>query len=546
MTRSQWFWPLLFCFASAQYFPLQHTRPPISHALSTVARFFMYAKTSTGEANAFLGHPTAHIPQAGEPMPSFGWGLWDKSYSLPAKIVAHDLGYVVSDRKAAYDRVFLDLAVMDYNTFWDKFIPHQSNNHFCCTKADVDRGDCEEEHGLLLPADIKNEIFLSKIPVGRALAEGSEADFHIAKSGIYFLMLVNCGVNVPDGYFRGAVIARGAHGYLSGMDVPKIRLYAIGTVCYAGLGLFWVIWIIRYYRQLILLHHLIGGVIALSFIEQVAWYIDLSWANVITPPSNFLIALAIVTSVVRNVSTCVLILLASLGLCITRPSLERGTKVKLWAGSIALFVLDGTRQLATQFHASLDLSMLIIMLCALPITLLYSVGFMWAFYSLNALIEELKNRRQTAKFRQMSRYRCVLMVASLCFVGSTLVELYILSRDIRDVWHYEWIFTDAVPNALFLFVLTLTAILWRPNRSSKYYSYNLQIPDTDIPGETLDIDRIRADIHGKAFEVTFDSPSTTGVPDQKAPEIRAWGEIDLDLEDDEEAQPVAERGARRL
>eukprot|EP01056_Protomagalhaensia_sp_Gyna25_P004559 Protomagalhaensia_sp_Gyna_25__4558@NODE_41_length_6542_cov_264_111179_g30_i0_p1_GENE_NODE_41_length_6542_cov_264_111179_g30_i0NODE_41_length_6542_cov_264_111179_g30_i0_p1_ORF_typecomplete_len544_score70_87Lung_7TM_R/PF06814_13/3_4e54_NODE_41_length_6542_cov_264_111179_g30_i023523983 len=527
--------------ATAQRFSLGNVKPPVSHALSTVARFFMYGKAPAG---SHLG-PTGESAAMDARLPPFGWGLWDKKYPLAAKITAQDVGYVVTDNRSSLDRVFLDLAVMEYDTFWNKFLPHQSAHHFCCTKKDVDAGDCEEEHGILLPKYLRHEVFLAKIPVGAATMEGSEADFHIPKTGIYFLMVVNCGINAPDGYFRGVVTARGAHGTLSGMDVPKIQLYALGTLCYAIFGLVWLIWVARYHRQLIFLHHLIGGVITLSFIEQVAWYINLSWSNYTIPPSNLIMAIAIIISVVRNVSTCVLILLASLGLCITRPSLERATKAKLWAGSIALFVLDGTRQLATQFHVSLDLSMLIVMVCALPITFLYSVGFMWAFYSLNALIEELKNRRQTAKFRQMSRYRCVLMIASLCFVGSTLVELYILSRDVREVWHYEWIFTDAVPNALFFFVLTLTAFLWRPTRSSKYYSYNLQIPDSDIPGETLDIDRIRADIHGKAFEVTFDSPSTTGVPDQKVPEIRAWGEIDLDLEDDDEAvthhHPVAER-----
>eukprot|EP01053_Blabericola_migrator_P009858 Blabericola_migrator_1__9857@NODE_542_length_7732_cov_201_153033_g409_i0_p1_GENE_NODE_542_length_7732_cov_201_153033_g409_i0NODE_542_length_7732_cov_201_153033_g409_i0_p1_ORF_typecomplete_len543_score59_13Lung_7TM_R/PF06814_13/1_3e54GpcrRhopsn4/PF10192_9/0_062_NODE_542_length_7732_cov_201_153033_g409_i033154943 len=532
----------LVAAAHGQQFLLSNVHPPVSHALSTVARFFMYGKP-TGKVDG-ITHPTVY-PNSDEYMPAFGWGFWDRPYALPAKIVAQDLGYIVNDPRSSMDRVYLDLAVMEYDTFWGKFLPHQASHHFCCTKRDVENGQCEEEHAILLPPELKQEVFLVKIPVGKATLEGSEADFHIPKSGIYFLMVVNCGINAPDGQFRGVVTARGAHGYLSGMDVPKIQLYAIGILCYAALGLFWLIWIIRYHRQLILLHHLIGCVITLSLIEQVMWYFSLSWSNYTPEPSNIIVGGAIMISVVRNVSTCLLILLASLGLCITRPSLERSTKAKLWAGCIALFALDGTRQLATQFHVSLDLSMMIVMICTLPITFLYSGGFMWAFYSLNALIEELKNRRQTAKFRQMSRYRCVLTVASLCFVGSTLVELYILSRDVSKVWHYEWIFTDAVPNVLFSFILALTAILWRPTRSSKYYSYNLQIPDSD-PGETLDIDRIRADIHGKAFEVTFDSPSTTGVPDNKAPEIRAWGEIDLDLEDDEEVTAGHQHGRMRL
>lgn len=76
---------------------------------------------------------------------------------------------------------------------------------------------------------------------------------------------------------------------------------------------------------------------------QALWYTTLSWTNIMTNGSDLLLAGAIICSTLKNLCSCLLILLACLGLCITRPSLERGTKMKILVGAIALGVLDGAR-----------------------------------------------------------------------------------------------------------------------------------------------------------------------------------------------------------
>lgn len=574
---------LASCFAgvTAQTFDLSSVELPGVHSLSTVARFFVWTKRGIEEyVPSFLA-------------PKYGWGLWDPEFALHATISSRGLAYITpegysssaspaeespldgSDKnkgkakekagekgansKASFANASLDglqVAVMEYDTFWSQFVPFQATSHFCCTRHDVAKGLCEKENELFLPRDIKFDSFVSNVNiVDAATAEAhgliagkmgagqssglqlpglKEVNFSVPRSGIYFLMFVNCNANpLPaGGRLTGQFVVRGAHGYLSGMDVPKLRLYALGSVFYAVFLLVWLVFCVRYRQQLILLHKLIGGVIGLSFLEQIFWFLTLSHTNAYSDPKNHvrtvLLLASIGASTLRNVSTCVLVLAACLGLSITRPSLERSTKVKIAFGAIALIVLDACRQTATHFHVSLDLSVTILMICALPITILYTVGFIWSFQSLNALLDELSLRRQTAKHRQLSRYRSVLLAAGLFFAASTIVETYVLSMDIKRVWPSEWIFTDLTPNLLYLFILFVTAYIWRPTRSSKYYSYNLQLPDTEYGADnTLDIDRIRVDksnLDASAAGIASRTTNDDGI------EIRQWGNIDLDLE----------------
>lgn len=200
---------------------------------------------------------------------------------------------------------------------------------------------------------------------------------------------------------------------------------------------------------------------------QLLWYYEMSYENAFFPSSAVLLTLAVLVSTFRNVIACDLVLVACLGLCITRPYLETTTKFKIVLGSICLFVLDLTRQLSTHFHASLDLSIRVVILCALPITLIYTAGFIWSFQSLSNLLDELKNRKQTAKLRQMSQYKAVLILAAVSFAGFIAAETVALSMDPRQVWQHEWFFTDFAPNLLVWAILTVVAIIWRPTRSSK-------------------------------------------------------------------------------
>lgn len=325
--------------ANAQYFQLNDKIvPPGYHALAAVARFFIYARDKQTVIHG-------NVSSNGEYIPPIGWGIWDKKYSLPAKIIAHDLGYTPSNSNYSIsDNHHLQLAIMEYNTFWEKFIPYQQVNHFCCTQDDVDRHDCETKDTFFMPKNIRDQVYVTNIPISSSRKPARQVgDYFVPKTGIYFLLVVNCGQELPSGAFTGAVMGRGLHGYLSGIDVPKIQLYAVLTIIYSVIAIFWGLWSIRHKRQLIVLHHLIGMVISLGLIEQFTWLLHLSWANVVVPPSTTLTILSIAISVCKNVSTCLLVLVAALGLGITRPTLEKTTVAKLWVGVIFLGILEAMR-----------------------------------------------------------------------------------------------------------------------------------------------------------------------------------------------------------
>lgn len=113
---------------------LDTIKVPAPHTLLTTSRFFLKAKYTGWEIFKNVG-------------------VWDSTLSSYPKIEVTGAGFYMDKAPSTAQKV--ELVVMSYDVFWDKFIPYQKTNRFCCTAEDISNGDCSEPNTLLLSKNVK-------------------------------------------------------------------------------------------------------------------------------------------------------------------------------------------------------------------------------------------------------------------------------------------------------------------------------------------------------------------------------------------------------
>merc|ERR1711971_298644 len=96
---------------------------------------------------------------------------------------------------------------------------------------------------------------------------------------------------------------------------------------------------------------------------------------------------------------------------VTRPYLDRQVILKMQVVSILYIVLDFIRESVLSFRHSHSLSLLFVLLCLLPVSLLNGGIFYWVFIALSSLMETLRERRQFEKLALFQQLWKILILA---------------------------------------------------------------------------------------------------------------------------------------
>merc|ERR1712048_116044 len=143
---------------------------------------------------------------------------------------------------------------------------------------------------------------------------------------------------------------------------------------------------------------------------------------------KFLFILAILFTVVKSTFTWVLVLVASIGWGVTRPYLDHQVILKIQVLCFFYIVLDFIREAVLSFRHSHSLSLMFVLLCLLPVSLLNGVIFYWVFTALSSLMETLKERRQSEKLALFERLWQILIFALVVATLTLLTQILQLSR----------------------------------------------------------------------------------------------------------------------
>lgn len=410
----------------------------------------------------------------------------------------------VDDGTNHHDMTSLQFAVLreaDFKSFFDK-ASSSENTRLCCTASDVEEGYCtlSQEGSILFP---KNVEPLAVVPLTSTVV--SVVSAAIRETGVYVLLFANCGLESFNSQTKvnGAVFLRNYFGFLPGVEAPKVSVYLFVILVYVALVLSWGFQCVRHRDQLIQIHNSISAVIMIGLVESVLWFAFFRSWNSSPRRSDPFFATVIVVSVVKNITSFMLVLAACMGWGTTTPSLSTSTKRRM-ALTIALYtVFDSARQLMTQFRLAYQLPHLLVALCLLPVSVLHAIIFFWIFNSLAQLMEDLKAKKQDRKLRLFSRlYRAL--------IGTLIAATFVLSAQIvvmsssSSSWRQEWLFCDAAPVLFYIGVLCTVSWLWRPNRQSKAMAYSHQLPaDDDLHEAEPDTAENMAAVELAEMEATY-------------------------------------------
>jgi len=395
------------------------------------------------------------------------------------QVKMHSTSPTVKDADlAGYDGV--QLALLKYRDFWGLI----DRTYFCCTDEDVGK-QCEKKGELYVKTKAANQpytavgIYNFTVPFGDARRSKKpnpkERIVPVqdeAVTGIYVLAISNCG-DVEAGTLHGTVSVKNPYGFLPGNEYHKLPFYGWMSMVYMFLAVVWMLLTLRWWRETVAIQNCITVTILLGLLECFFWWNHYNDWNEDGLRSHFLYVLALLSSVVKNIFSYMLVLVASLGWGVTRPFLDPSIMRKIQLITILYIVLDVIKEVVLDVRHSHDLPIPFVLFCLLPVSLLNGVIFYWVFAALSNLIESLQDRRQDAKLLVFRRLWGILVMSLSIATLTLLYHVFHMSgRDSLSEWKDEWLYSDGISHLLFLAVLAAIMYLWAPHKHSQRYAYN--------------------------------------------------------------------------
>jgi len=433
----------LYHVASGQIYQFEKEPVPPNRSLHTLYAFYVYSETEAPD----------RLP-GGDGRPFVGFS------GLEARATSPEYEQSV----ASYAGV--QLSIMRYKDFFNLINPKR----FCSDEGTL-------LVNLLGGEDIdKQDVFRHTIYFNES-ARSLKKQW-VRQTGVYILVFSNCG-DFDKATVTGTVTVKNAYGYLPGNEFHKLPFYGWLLLVYMGLALIWMVLSIRWWKELFNVQNCIAIVIFFGLLESFLWYIFFNDWNQTGVRPKWIFIFAILFTVVKSTFSYMLVLVASLGWGVTRPFLDHQVILKLQVLCLLYIVLDFIRESVLSFRHSYSLSLTFVLLCLLPVSLLNGAIFYWVFTALSSLMETLRERRQTEKLVLFQRLWKILIAALTLATCTLLFQIFNISRSITSRWKYQWLLTDGITHALFLFVLAAMMYLWAPHKYSQRFAYSHQLDGTD-------------------------------------------------------------------
>lgn len=426
--------------ARAQLFTLEALEAPANRSLHTLYAFYVFS---------FDEAPDRPL---GQPFVKF------KSLTGTSKA------------SAANDYKGIQLSILRYTDFWNLIDP----NRFCCSATDVTNKHCERPGQLLVQKPPGTDAADADVFTATVSFAGGFTDVkHILRmTGVYILVFSNCG-DWSDATIDGSVIVKNSYGFLPGNEYHKMPFYGWLLLIYVGLAAVWMVLSMRWWKEVFSIQNCISVVIFFGLVEALLWYTFFNDWNGSGSRGKILFIFAILSSVVKSIFSYMLVLVASLGWGVTRPYLDRQVILKMQVVSVLYIVLDFIRESVLSFRHSHSLSLMFVLLCLLPVSLLNGGIFYWVFIALSSLMETLRERRQFEKLALFQQLWKILILALSVATFTLLIQIFNLSRSITSRWKHQWLFSDGISHLIFLVVLAAMMYLWAPRKDSQRFAYSV-------------------------------------------------------------------------
>lgn len=189
-------------------------------------------------------------------------------------------------------------------------------------------------------------------------------------------------------------------------------------------------------------------------------------------------ALASFGTVVKQGVSYGLLLLACLGLGVTKPRLESKQVLQVFLLVTAFIVADGIRQMALLMQDRVNgvASSWKILLLVTPGSFFVSVLYVWILQALQDTLAELQSTGQTVKAQVYSSLRLALGSVVGVVISLVAYETIVVRRtELAENWESRYIFTDVLSHSCFFLLLVVIMQLWRPSERSVQMAYSVQL-----------------------------------------------------------------------
>lgn len=291
----------------------------------------------------------------------------------------------------------------------------------------------------------------------------NNTEIAVERSGVYILMLSNCGM-LDDAEISGSVIVRNPYGLLPGIEYYKMPLYVILSLTYACMTAAWGLFLFQWREDLFQVQKNMAAVLSLAFFESIVWYQFLRNWNASGVRSVPLLTIGILLSVLRSLTTYVILLVTSMGWGITRPRLGRCLTCKIVVFSIIYTGLHFTLEMLANYRKQMPSVFFFVGLAVTVLTFGMLASISRALWG---VIRTLREQEQFDRLLLFQRLRCMLALCLAVAALGLVVQIVDVRRNIQTRWQHEWILTDAVPHFLVLSVHASMIYLWAPNKYSQ-------------------------------------------------------------------------------
>jgi len=349
-------------------------------------------------------------------------------------------------------------------------LQHIDTARFCCDDSMIEQNNCTEKERdslvVSVPQVLRQHVYR------HMLGDSADSRHTLLESGAYTLLLSNCG-NLTNGQVTGRILLKNPHGFLPGDEIHKLRFYMQLTIAYVLFTGAWLYQAFKWWTELVVFQYAVSAVIFLGLLDALfsfAYYNDF---NVSGTPAPILFTIASFFSVAKTMFTAFFVLMASMGVGITRLGIEEEQQHLRWffgawlISHVALaYLAVGSGTPAIGFWVKVKTNVL------LTCVFMQATCLIWIIWSLTELIESLKTRRQTEKLLLFQR---LFVIMAIVCAGSAFMLIIFIWRAVRfDLglrWRDEWLFSDAGPHTMMFLTALGVAYLWAPSQYSKLFEF---------------------------------------------------------------------------
>ncbi|SOV23705.1 serpentine receptor, putative [Plasmodium sp. DRC-Itaito] len=304
--------------------------------------------------------------------------------------------------------------------------------------------------------------------------------YNIKDTDVYALFLSNCMDSKKyELHLHGNIHILNEYGYLPGDKISKLNLYVLSMIIYSIYLFIWSYLLIKNKNYVIKIQIWILVCVFLYLMENVFLFLYFLSYNLYAKVNNELLFISVCSSILKNVCSYLLILLGSLGWGIVIPTLDRKTFIKIKILFFFFIIFDFIKQFVDMHLTDTQINTGYFLFCIIPVTIIYSIIYLWVFTSASQIIIQLNEDKQYEKLNMFKNFFNVLIFTLLFSIIAFIIDIVVMIYVDNSIWNLKNYLSEGIISCLFLIILTAMFILFKPSDRLKRISHFTEIGDMD-------------------------------------------------------------------